>query len=89
MPLFVPVLRMFMLFLNVWDTYKTLKPPPTRIRNGKAEPPSVRSETQRKRDLKGCLAVWIIWVAYGKPLCFQIVLTNLELVLFFRLRTIC
>ncbi|KAJ3719294.1 hypothetical protein C8R42DRAFT_115486 [Lentinula raphanica] len=65
MPLFVPILRMFMLFLNVWDTYKTLKPPPYKIRNGKAEPPSVRSVTQRKRDLKGCLAVWIVWCCFS------------------------
>ncbi|KAJ3715918.1 hypothetical protein DFJ43DRAFT_1043457 [Lentinula guzmanii] len=62
--MFVPILRMFMLFLNVWDTFKTLKPPPYKIRNGKAEPPSVRSITQRKRDLKGCLAVWIVWCCF-------------------------
>ncbi|KAJ4486481.1 hypothetical protein C8R41DRAFT_903772 [Lentinula lateritia] len=65
MPLIVPILRMFMLFLNVWDTFKTLKPPPYKIRNGKAEPPTVRSVTQRKRDLKGCLAVWIVWCCFS------------------------
>ncbi|KAJ3913592.1 hypothetical protein F5877DRAFT_11702, partial [Lentinula edodes] len=65
MPLIVPILRMFMLFLNIWDTFKTLKPPPYKIRNGKAEPPTVRSVTQRKRDLKGCLAVWIVWCCFS------------------------
>ncbi|KAF5352106.1 hypothetical protein D9757_010474 [Collybiopsis confluens] len=65
MALFVPILRIFMLFLNVWDTYKTLKPPPTRTRNGKVEPPTIRSVTQRKRDLKGCLAVWIVWCCFS------------------------
>lgn len=61
MPLFVPVLRLAMLFLNVYDSYKTLKfPPPSSRRNDGL--PSVRAMTQRKRDMKGCLAVWIVWV---------------------------
>ncbi|KAG2155064.1 uncharacterized protein EDB93DRAFT_1131016 [Suillus bovinus] len=57
MPLVVPALRLFMVFMNVYDTYKTLKIPPGR----KGGPPSVRAMTQRKRDLKGCLAVWVVW----------------------------
>jgi hypothetical protein len=61
MPLFVPILRLAMLFLNVYDSYKTLKfPPPSSRRNDGL--PSVRAMTQRKRDMKGCLAVWIVWV---------------------------
>jgi receptor expression-enhancing protein 5/6 len=58
MPLVVPVLRLFMVFMNVYDTYKTLKIPTGR----KGGPPSIRALTQRKRDLKGCLAVWVVWV---------------------------
>ncbi|KAG2073523.1 hypothetical protein BDR04DRAFT_955583, partial [Suillus decipiens] len=57
MPLVVPALRLFMVFMNVYDTYKTLKIPPGR----KGGPPSIRAMTQRKRDLKGCLAVWVVW----------------------------
>ena len=60
MPLFVPLLRLLMLFLNVYDSYKTLKLPPPSSKNGGQ--PSVRAMSQRKRDLKGCLAVWIVWV---------------------------
>ncbi|PPQ71369.1 hypothetical protein CVT24_011755 [Panaeolus cyanescens] len=60
MPLFVPILRLLMLFLNVYDSYKTLKQPPPSSRNGGK--PSVRALTQRKRDMKGCLAVWIVWM---------------------------
>ncbi|KAG1873733.1 hypothetical protein DFJ58DRAFT_759932 [Suillus subalutaceus] len=57
MPLVVPALRLFMVFMNVYDTYKTLKIPPGR----KGGPPSIKTMTQRKRDLKGCLAVWVVW----------------------------
>jgi receptor expression-enhancing protein 5/6 len=60
MPLFVPILRLLMLFLNVYESYKTLKAPPPSSRN--AGRPSIRALTQRKRDMKGCLAVWIVWV---------------------------
>lgn len=60
MPLVVPILRISMLFLNVYETFKILKVPPRSTRNGGH--PSVRAVTQRKRDMKGCLAVWIVWV---------------------------
>jgi receptor expression-enhancing protein 5/6 len=60
MPLVVPALRLFMVFMNVYDTYKSLKIPPGR----KGGLPSVRAMTQRKRDLKGCLAVWVVWVRH-------------------------
>ncbi|KIL70415.1 hypothetical protein M378DRAFT_175651 [Amanita muscaria Koide BX008] len=62
MPLIVPVLRLAMLFLNIYDTYKFLKPPLPSSRN--ANNPSLRSITQRKRNMKGCLAVWIVWCCY-------------------------
>jgi receptor expression-enhancing protein 5/6 len=61
MPLFTPILRMLMLFLNVYFTFKTLKHPPATTRNGGR--PSAKLVTQRKRDMKGCLAVWIVWVS--------------------------
>ncbi|KAH9482193.1 hypothetical protein JR316_0004288 [Psilocybe cubensis] len=61
MALFLPVLRLLMLFLNVYDSYKTLKdPPPSSRHSGR---PSVRAVSQRKRDMKGCLAVWIVWAS--------------------------
>jgi hypothetical protein len=62
MPLVVPILRLSMLFLNVFETFKTMKPPTASARRGGQ--PSVRAITQRKRNMKGCLAVWIVWVGY-------------------------
>ncbi|KAF9554534.1 hypothetical protein CPC08DRAFT_622474, partial [Agrocybe pediades] len=61
MALFVPILRLIMLFLNVYDSYKTLKDPPASSRN--AGRPSVRAMSQRKRDMKGSLAVWIVFAS--------------------------
>lgn len=74
MALFLPILRLLMLFLNVYESYKTLKPPLPSSRN-KARP-SVRAMTQRKRDMKGCLAVWIVWVKFCY-LEFEILLIEL------------
>ena len=62
MSLIVPILRLSMLFLNVFDTFKRMKPPKPSARRGGQ--PSVRAITQRKRDMKGCLAVWIVWVSF-------------------------
>jgi receptor expression-enhancing protein 5/6 len=60
MAVFVRALRLAMLFFNVYDSYKILKlPPPSGQNKGK---PSLRAMSQRKRDMKGCLAVWIVWV---------------------------
>ncbi|KAG6811942.1 hypothetical protein H0H92_005171 [Tricholoma furcatifolium] len=59
MPVFVSLLRLSMLFLNVYESYKTLRLPPPSARNEGR--PSQRALTQRKRDMKGCLAVWIVW----------------------------
>ena len=61
MALFVPILRLLMLFLNIYDSYKTLKYPASSTRNGGR--PTVRAISQRKRDMKGCLSVWIVWVS--------------------------
>ncbi|RDB19929.1 hypothetical protein Hypma_012948 [Hypsizygus marmoreus] len=62
MPLVVPILRLVMLFFNMYESYKTLKTPPPSTRNGGR--PSQRALTQRKRDMKGCLAVWIVWCCF-------------------------
>ncbi|KAK0230254.1 hypothetical protein IW262DRAFT_1337205 [Armillaria fumosa] len=64
MPLFVEILRHIVLFQNTFDTFKTLKlPTPSRSsRNGGL--PSARAMQQRKREMKGCLAVWIVWCCF-------------------------
>ncbi|EIN10487.1 hypothetical protein PUNSTDRAFT_28484, partial [Punctularia strigosozonata HHB-11173 SS5] len=62
MPLIVPLLRLSMLFLNVYDTFKTLKPPALSARTGRV---SVRAASQRKRDMKGVLAIWIVWACFA------------------------
>ncbi|KAK0491527.1 hypothetical protein IW261DRAFT_1602209 [Armillaria novae-zelandiae] len=64
MPLFVEILRHVVLFQNTFDTFKTLKlPTPSRSsRNGRL--PSARAMQQRKREMKGCLAVWIVWCCF-------------------------
>lgn len=55
----VPILRLLYLFLNIYDTYKVLKSPPPSARN--AGQPSARAMTQRKRDMKGIMTIWIVW----------------------------
>ncbi|KAG6897181.1 hypothetical protein C0992_003570 [Termitomyces sp. T32_za158] len=60
MALFVHLLRILMLFLNIYDSYKTLRLPPPSSRNDGR--PSQRALVQRKRNMKGCLAVWIVWM---------------------------
>ena len=59
MGLIVPILRLLYVSLNVYETFKTLKPP-SPSRNGGQ--PSVRAMSQRKRAMKGCLSIWIVWV---------------------------
>ena len=66
MSLLVPALRVVMAFTNVWETYKTLKMPPPSPRNGGR--PTIRALSQRKRDMKGCLAVWLVFVSRGMSL---------------------
>ncbi|KAF7302976.1 hypothetical protein MKEN_01260400 [Mycena kentingensis (nom. inval.)] len=63
MTLIVPALRLIMLALNMYDTYKVLKPPriSSRSRDGRT---AERALSQRKRKMKGCLAVWIVWCCY-------------------------
>src|ERR1700712_4449659 len=60
MALIVPILRLMMLLLNIYDTFKVLKLPRPSARNSGQR--TVRALSQRKRNMKGCLAVWIVWV---------------------------
>ncbi|KAF7352313.1 hypothetical protein MVEN_01195000 [Mycena venus] len=62
MALIVPVLRLMMLFLNIYDSLKVLKLPRPSARN--SGQPTVRALSQRKRNMKGCLAVWIVWCCF-------------------------
>ncbi|KAJ7886702.1 hypothetical protein B0H13DRAFT_2277634 [Mycena leptocephala] len=62
MALIVPILRLMMLFLNIYETSKVLKPPRPSPRN--SGQPTVRALSQRKRNMKGCLAVWIVWCCF-------------------------
>lgn len=60
MGLVVPALRLCFLFLNIYETFKVLKlPRPSPRNNGQ---PSVRAMTQRKRDMKGVMTIWMVWV---------------------------
>ncbi|KAF9450148.1 hypothetical protein P691DRAFT_644466, partial [Macrolepiota fuliginosa MF-IS2] len=62
MAVFVRFFRLAMVFFNVYDSYKVLKlPPPSAQNKGR---PSLRAMSQRKRDMKGCLAVWIVWSCF-------------------------
>ncbi|TRM67503.1 hypothetical protein BD626DRAFT_478992 [Schizophyllum amplum] len=62
MSLIAPAMRVAMVCTNVWETYKTLKPPPPSPRNGGR--PTLRAQSQRKRDMKGCLAVWLVFCCF-------------------------
>lgn len=86
MAIFVPALRLVMLFLNVYDSYKTLKPPQPSVRDPTR--PSVRAMTQRKRDMKGCLAVWVVFVRLQTPFLEGLEL-NASIVLLYIVRTNC
>ncbi|KAI0322466.1 hypothetical protein OF83DRAFT_1046952, partial [Amylostereum chailletii] len=63
MGLIVLALRCYLVFQNIYVTFKTLKtPPPSSRNNGQ---PSLRAMTQRKRDMKGCMAIWIVWCCFA------------------------
>lgn len=61
MPLVIPILRLAYMFLNVFETYKTLKLPPPSSRNDGQ--PSARAMAARKRAMKGCMTIWLVWVS--------------------------
>ncbi|EJF62316.1 hypothetical protein DICSQDRAFT_32402, partial [Dichomitus squalens LYAD-421 SS1] len=62
MPLVVPVLRLAYTFLNVFETFKTLRLPPPSARNGGQ--PSQRAMAARKRSMKGVMTVWMVWACF-------------------------
>ena len=68
MPLAVPILRALYVFLNVFETYKTLKSPPLSSRTGQ---PTVRAVSARKRAMKGCMTVWLLWVSTWVPTYYR------------------
>ncbi|KAH8094892.1 hypothetical protein BXZ70DRAFT_1078847 [Cristinia sonorae] len=63
MPLLLPILRAFWVFSNVFDSFKTLRLPPPSARNGGH--PTVRAMSQRKRNMKGCMTVWLVWCCFA------------------------
>ena len=65
----VPILRLTYLFLNIYDTYKVLKVPAPSQRNGGQ--PTIRAMTQRKRDMKGIMTIWTIWVRFHPVFCLS------------------
>ncbi|KAJ6536739.1 hypothetical protein DFH09DRAFT_992310 [Mycena vulgaris] len=62
MALGVAILRLAMLLLNIYETFKVLKRPRPSMRN--SGQPTIRALSQRKRSMKGCLAVWIVWCCF-------------------------
>lgn len=60
MSLIVPIFRLAYVLSNVFETFKTLRPAPPSARN--YGQPSLRALSQRKRAMKGCMAVWLCWV---------------------------
>ncbi|KAJ7129151.1 hypothetical protein C8R44DRAFT_541225, partial [Mycena epipterygia] len=62
MALGVAILRLVMLLLNIYETLKVLKHPRRSARN--SGQPTIRALSQRKRSMKGCLAVWIVWCCF-------------------------
>ncbi|KZT36695.1 hypothetical protein SISSUDRAFT_956559, partial [Sistotremastrum suecicum HHB10207 ss-3] len=57
MALILPLIRLLALLSNIWTTFKTSK----LNQPGPRGTISQRSRAQRKRDLKGCLAIWVVW----------------------------
>jgi hypothetical protein len=63
MAVVVPVLRLWLLLLNLYGTFKAVKPPPVSLRNTRnGQGPSGRALQLRKREMKSSLAVWVVWV---------------------------
>jgi len=62
MALVVPIIRLALLFLNVYDSFKVLKLPNRSKRTGER---TVQAMSQRKRNMKGCMTVWLVWVSDG------------------------
>ncbi|KAF9515205.1 hypothetical protein BS47DRAFT_1294141 [Hydnum rufescens UP504] len=64
MAVVLPVLRLVVIVSNIWLSFKTLRPLPisrSRRNNG----PSLRASAARKREMKACLSVWIVWACWS------------------------
>lgn len=79
MAIIVPILRILFAFQNIFDTFKTLKTPPPSARNGGK--PTVRALSSRKRAMKGCMTVWLVWVR--NMLDFQSIFSSSSAVLLY------
>ncbi|KAF8341430.1 uncharacterized protein EI90DRAFT_2881623, partial [Cantharellus anzutake] len=58
MGLYLGLIRLAIVLSNVYWSFKSLKPPRL-SRRGDA--PTARAIAARKREIKACLSVWIIW----------------------------
>lgn len=58
----VLVFSSYLLFQNVYTTFKALKPPKPSRKAKNGVDPAVKAKAARKRELKGMLACWIVWV---------------------------
>ncbi|KAF8507598.1 hypothetical protein JB92DRAFT_2642512, partial [Gautieria morchelliformis] len=66
MAVVVPVLRVWLLLLNLYGTFKAIKPPPVSLRNTRnGQGPSGRAMQLRKREMKSSLAVWVVWAIFS------------------------
>ncbi|GJJ07143.1 hypothetical protein Clacol_001343 [Clathrus columnatus] len=61
MALILPILRLWLLFINLYGTFKAIKPPATSQRSVR---PSSRVLQLRKRELKSRLAMWVVWASF-------------------------
>ncbi|QRV87775.1 TB2/DP1, HVA22 family domain-containing protein [Ceratobasidium sp. AG-Ba] len=61
----VLVVSSYLLFQNVYTTFKALKPPKPSRKSKNGTDPSVKAKQARKRELKGMLACWIVWSCWS------------------------
>lgn len=59
------VLNSYLLFQNVYTTYKALKPPKPSRKARHGVDPLAKAKAARKRELKGMLACWIVWSCWS------------------------
>ncbi|KAF8605327.1 hypothetical protein BDV93DRAFT_439199, partial [Ceratobasidium sp. AG-I] len=57
----VLVFSSYLLFQNVYTTFKALRPPKPSRKSKNGIDPAVKAKAARKRELKGMLACWIVW----------------------------
>ncbi|KIJ57018.1 hypothetical protein M422DRAFT_86981, partial [Sphaerobolus stellatus SS14] len=65
MAIVLPILRIWLLLLNVYGTFKVMKPPAAPRRTARnTQGLSSRALQLRKRELKSRLALWIVWALF-------------------------